>query len=393
MNQLEPFHCVYEELNVFRRNLSKDNAERRLDLSIVRKKISKLEKIKSEFQVVSETFNKGSHEPEIILKAQKYVENIVNKINSIEQSLQDRVDNITSQNSQLSENTMAEKFDLRTAASLIPIMTNKEDTVKNLLDSIELYDSLLDDPGKKLLTTYILKTRLTQSAKLRLKDNYATNQDLITDIKKHCLPQKSATTLAFKLTTAKQSGKSIQDFGSTLEQLFIDLTITQAQGVTANIPILKEANQKLAINSFANGLNNHDLQTIIKARNYDTLSDAIQGAIDENVRSDSQPIFHVRGRGFHRGFNRGHQNTRNNYRGRNQFTHSYNNHGRNIWQNSQNSYSREIRNNTRGIRGQRHTRGNYNNQNFRGNRSNERNVMNVETNNTEQRREETFFRE
>lgn len=390
MSQLEPFHFVYEDLNVFRRNLSKDNAERRLDLKVVRKNFAKLELIKNEFHIATEEFNKDNHEPEIVLKARKYIDNIASKILSIEEALQERLNNINPSDISVQSNNMTEKFDLRTAASLLPVMNNREEVTKQLIDAIELYDALLDDAGKKLLTTYVLKTRLSQSAKLRLNENYTDNKALITDIRRFCLAQKSATSLSFKLTTAKQLGKSIEDFGRSLEEMFLDLTITQAQGVTANVQILKEVNEKLAVNAFANGLNNQDLRTIIKARNYSNLADAIQGAKDENIRSDSQNVFHVRGRGFSRNVNRGFYN-KGNQRGRNSYVTSNNYNGNGTWQNSH--YRNN--NNTQASLGQRRGRGTHHRGNpnyYRGNRTNERNlVMNVDL--EKRKKEDTFFRE
>lgn len=43
------------------------------------------------------------------------------------------------------EENMAEKFDLRTATSLLPICNETEDSVKDLIDAIELFSSILDE--------------------------------------------------------------------------------------------------------------------------------------------------------------------------------------------------------------------------------------------------------
>lgn len=80
---------------------------------------------------------------------------------------------------------MSEKFDLKRANSLLPRMTDNEDVTKQLVDAISLYDELLDVTGKLLLTKFVLKTKLSQNAKLRLQNNYASNLELINDINKH----------------------------------------------------------------------------------------------------------------------------------------------------------------------------------------------------------------
>ena len=44
---------------------------------------------------------------------------------------------------------MTEKFDLRTAASLLAVMIDSEVVTRQLIDSIELYGTMLDDTNKK----------------------------------------------------------------------------------------------------------------------------------------------------------------------------------------------------------------------------------------------------
>lgn len=370
MSQLEEFHGVYEEVNVFRRNLSKDNAERRLDIAIVKKYFSKLERIKSDFQLVGETFNKGSHEPDIVVKAQKYLENIVNKINSIEQTLQDRLDDINSQSAGISKNnTMGEKFDLKTAAAMLPQMDNTENVTKQLIDCIELYNDLLDADGKVSLTKYVLKVRLSQSAKMRLNNTYASNEALVEDMRRHLLTQRSASALAVKLNTARQNGRSIEIFGKYVEDLCLQLTISQAKGDPAVEGVLRQVNEPLAINAFSSGLQSNDLRTIIKARNYASLAQAITAAKDEDVKREPQPVFHMRNRGrnFSRGFraNRFQRTGYNSYTGNNSYNTAQNNQSNNSYgqnQNRQNTY----RNNASGTyrnnnnhRGRGSHRGNY----------------------------------
>lgn len=57
----------------------------------------------------------------------------------------------------------------------ILVIQNKQLRFRNcyglikLIDLILWYDSLLNDLGKKLLTTYVLKTHLSANAKIRLR--------------------------------------------------------------------------------------------------------------------------------------------------------------------------------------------------------------------------------
>ena len=67
----------------------------------------------------------------------------------------------------------------------------------------------------------------------------------------------------------------------------MDLTIAQADGKTENLKILQPLNEKQAIKRFADGLRNKWLSTIIAARKFDSLKDAIQTAIDEETTTPS----------------------------------------------------------------------------------------------------------
>ncbi|KAF5278052.1 hypothetical protein FQR65_LT15802 [Abscondita terminalis] len=62
------------------------------------------------------------------------------------------------------------------------------------------------------------------------------------------------------------------------------------------LKILKNVNEKIAINSFANGLENKELRTIIKARNYSQLSEAIKEAKNETLVETNPRVFHINNR-------------------------------------------------------------------------------------------------
>lgn len=310
MSESSEFRYLLEEVRVFNRNLNKDNAERRKDSRVIEGKFIQLDKLRQDLVELKELFNSSSHEPAIIAEVKSFVDAINKNFDTIKVILDDRLANCNIEVSQFTAK-MSEKFDLRTATSLLPVMDDTESVTLQLIDAIELYDTLLNDEGKKLLTTYVLKARLSQNAKIRLNKSYESNADLIADMKQHLLTKKSAAALSTKLNNAKQGGKSINDFGKVIEELLVDLTITQAGGNNDALQTLRTANEKIAINVFANGLHNSELRTIVKARNYSKLSDAICGAKDEEVpQRESHQVFHVRGNSnFRRG--RGFANGRN----------------------------------------------------------------------------------
>lgn len=181
--------------------------------------------------------------------------------------------------------TTMSKFDLKIALSLLPVMNDTEIVTKQLIDGIEYYDSVLEDASKNELMEFVLKSRLSQYAKLRLAKKYRDVPELLKDMKIHLLPKKSFTAISSKLQSIKQNEKTITDYGQELSSLFVDLTISQSEGHEESYDSLKRVNEKLALKRFADGLRNRRLSTIIAARNYDSLSDAIQAAIDEETSS------------------------------------------------------------------------------------------------------------
>ncbi|KAG7308317.1 hypothetical protein JYU34_005511 [Plutella xylostella] len=183
------------------------------------------------------------------------------------------------------ESQEMEKFDLKTAVALLPIIDSSEKSVMQLISAIEMYASLLQNDGKLTLIDFVLKTRLSESAKLRLASSYTSVSNLVEDMKKHLLVQKSFTALQARLLRASQNQKTIEDYGKEIEKLFVDLTISQAEGDPTKFEILKPINEKQAIKRFSDGLRNGHLSIIISARNYTSLKDAIRGAKDEEISS------------------------------------------------------------------------------------------------------------
>lgn len=87
------------------------------------------------------------------------------------------------------ENKMAAKsgFDIKTAIALLPIMTGQEDVTKQLIDGILMYSSLINDESQKTIIDFVIKTRVSSSAKLRLKTAYLSVEALVDDMRKFLL--------------------------------------------------------------------------------------------------------------------------------------------------------------------------------------------------------------
>lgn len=304
-------------------------------------------------------------------------------------------------------------FELKTALSLLPCMTDTEANTKQLIDNIEYYDSLLGNENcKKNLINFVLKSRLSQAAKLRLNSSYSSVSALINDMRNELLPRKAATAISTKLEQIKQNNLSISEFGRQLSELFVDLTISQADGNSKNYDVLKPLNEKIAIKKFADGLRNRRLSTIIAARNFSSLKDAIQAAQDEEG-SSAPNSGEIMGMSKNNSFNN--RARRNNYRGgrgqQNTRYFSSQNQGRGfhgnqhrVWHQTNSTVSNPVRgqhfrgSSSRGFRGNNYRgyRGNQGRQyqrniNFINETPQAQTPQNVEQNNSTSN--QTFFRD
>lgn len=296
-----------------------------------------------------------------------------------------------------------DSFDLRTALNLLPCIGDDESSVKQLIDNIEYYESVLtNDECKKNLINFVIKSRLSQAAKLKLKSKYSSVSELILDMRRELLPQKSATAIQCRLQQAKQNDLTISDYGKLITEMFVDLTVSQANGDSKSYDVLKPLNEKFAIKKFADGLRNRRLSTIIAARNFSSLKDAVQAAQDEDTSSTSASG-EILGMSKQYHNSRGH---RGNFRGSRGFRGRYNNRSSsNRGQYRQPGGQQMVRPQTNYWRGQ--NRGRYNNRNFsyrsRGNRSFNNNgnvnVLNENLENSKVEKQESgqnlsnFFRE
>ncbi|KAJ8718317.1 hypothetical protein PYW08_006605 [Mythimna loreyi] len=184
---------------------------------------------------------------------------------------------------------MSDSFDIKTAISLLPVMNGQEQVTNQLIDGILLYSSLISDASKSKLIDFVLKTRLSPSAKLRLKATYADIETLVEDIRIYLLPKKSAVALQTQLFRATQGRRTIEKFGTEIEELFVNLTIAQANEKREAYEVLRPLNEKTAIKRFSDGLADQRLSTIIASRQFASLSEAITAAVDEQSMSFHPP--------------------------------------------------------------------------------------------------------
>lgn len=340
----------FDDLGKIRKYLIKIGPARRLNPSTCAKKFCEAENLIKNFQKDLDAINLNikHYKPDEVLLISTLCDNIRSIFENIDKLCVSRnysEDSSESENySSLSDSESSdifkmEKFDLKTAVSLLPVMNDKEDITKQLISAIEMYESMLEESSKKMLISFVLKTRLSEGAKLRLSQTYNTIKELVDDMKKHLLVKKSFTAIQQQLLRTTQNQRSIEAFGKEIENLFVELTISQSDGDSNKYEILKPLNEKLAIKTFSNGLRNGHISTIISARNYSSLREAIRGAKDEEMSTTSTEGTLM---GFSRGKNRYFTNQQ---RGRGR---CFNNRGFQANHRGQNSTYRGFNGHTRG---------------------------------------------
>ncbi|KAK9730845.1 Integrase zinc binding domain [Popillia japonica] len=298
---LENFKVLHDELKVFKNNITKDRQERRTNVELTQKKLVELEKFSTRLQELK-IASISEKNLDVVSEIKLYVHTIYSLINETNKILASR----------LESNVNMESFSLKTAGSLLPCMDGDENTTKKLIDSITLYADLLKADDKKHLINFVLKTRISENAKIRLNKSYDSVDELIKDIRTNFVARKSATTISTQLHQIKQQNKTLSEFGQEIEQLLSDLTLAQADGNENLLNYLRPVNEKIAINSFSNGVRSQELRTILKSRNCESLKEAINTAIDEERnRPSPSNVFHFnRAWGNQRGY-RGFTDNRN----------------------------------------------------------------------------------
>lgn len=315
---------LYEKLQSIRTYLIKIGPSRRCG-DIIDKKFRESEKLKQNYdslldQLVDNVTQGLITNADEIKKIEELGNCFEKLFNEVRELCKIESLTLTMSKTEGTSSTMA-KFDIKVAMNLLPVMTDDEVDIKQLIDKIEYYSTIIEAQSHCDLINFILKSRLSASAKLRLDESYNNISELLQDMKRELLPKKSVTAIQSKLLTIKQNRSTVTDYGKQITELFVDLTISQSNGDSKAYKFLKPLNEKQAIRRFADGLRDRRLSTIILARNYDNLKDAIQAAVDEEVQTSSPGDVLVMNRSNH--FSRNYRGSRG-YRGYNRGSYDQN---------------------------------------------------------------------
>ncbi|KAF5276014.1 hypothetical protein FQA39_LY00810 [Lamprigera yunnana] len=253
------------EIIAFQDNPKKDTIQRRQDGAIVKPevaneiqnkdiKIDQSAKINNLLKCVVLKLNK------IDTIIQKRLQNLVATVD-IEKLLPLNFESSNAQNSEnifnhITETKISKNFDFKTAASPVP----KKNTVYQFIERIEFM--------------FIIEIRFA---------------------------------LVAQLQQTKEGNLNIDEYGKSIESLMADLTIAQAGDNGEAIATFREANETITIDVFTRGISNQEVRTVTRARNFKSLSEAINTAKEESVVDVQNLIFRMQrwiNTGFHRNGNR-----------------------------------------------------------------------------------------
>lgn len=184
-----------------------------------------------------------------------------------------------------SSNTMTETFSLGAFYKLIPNFDGSEENTEKFITCCDILFETLPDTQKPIFLKY-LPTKLTNEAfnffNLHKDQNWPSLKILFQE---KFSDHKSLTHLQNQLTNCKQGNRSIRDYSIEIESILSKMNVASAKIRVNNTDAaahFRVWNDELATRSFTEGLN-EPIKSLIKARDYNQLSTAIDKALEEEV--------------------------------------------------------------------------------------------------------------
>lgn len=171
----EDLQDIYEKLLKIRTYLIKVGPDRRKEANACLKKLEEANLIYTQFNAYL-TLLEGN----VDKKKLNYIPTIctwIDKIKALYSEIQnlcseptcsDLADSDSSAEDSFEQFKM-EKFDLKVALSLLPVMNDEDACTKQLIDGISYYSSILEKDSHSKLIHFVLSSRLSQSAKLKIE--------------------------------------------------------------------------------------------------------------------------------------------------------------------------------------------------------------------------------
>lgn len=176
--------------------------------------------------------------------------------------------------------------ELSVIIKLVPIFTGKKDELHNFVTNLEMVYGTISTEKRNSFFSFIFKSRLDLKVQNRIKQDSIplTIEDLIAALRKCYKQVKSSNSILNELTRIVQKGDNLMGFADKIESLVIELNEIQiADEGESNRASIVNTNNRIAFNSFMNGLKDPQIIATIDASQVTTFAEAV--SIAEKVES------------------------------------------------------------------------------------------------------------
>lgn len=176
--------------------------------------------------------------------------------------------------------------EISTISKLIPIFNGKREDLHAFITNLKLVHETIAAEKRRSFFSFVFNSKLELKVQNRVKQNSppTTVEDLITALKTNYGPTKSANSILNELTKVAQRNNNLSNFAAKIESLVAELNEIQIteEGET-NRSAIVNTNNRIAFNSFMNGLTDPQILATIDASQVQTFSEAL--SIAEKVDS------------------------------------------------------------------------------------------------------------
>lgn len=179
---------------------------------------------------------------------------------------------------------MTETFDSNGFHKSIPEFDGNIDNLNRFIACCDnFYNLITTDPVKKLFLSALVRKFTGRGFHFYNKVNeWASYEELKKSLKAYFSPTQSFEGYQIELSTLKQGKQSVREFGEKIERILVEINKISAEIRVNNsdgTQFFKVQNERLAIKSFLNGLNEPQ-KTILRSRKYTTIQDVIRDSIE-----------------------------------------------------------------------------------------------------------------
>lgn len=191
----------------------------------------------------------------------------------------------------------AAMFDVSTFHKSIPEFDGNVENLNRFIACCDHFQSSLPDNSMKVTFLKALVRKFIGRAFdfYNKKDNWESWDELKLALKSYFSPTQSFEGYQIELCKCKQDKLSVREFGERIEKILVEINKISNRIEIAGEnggKFFKIQNEKLAVKSFLNGLN-EPLKTILRSRKYNLIQDAIKDAIEienEEILNKMQTI-------------------------------------------------------------------------------------------------------